>query len=75
METGVRLFKYKEKVNDLSIRTKNTIKYSFPLTSNIEAQTVFRTHSLLGGKDIDTVKKDLQECQRMHISLHISQTV
>ncbi len=41
MKTGVRLVKDEEKVNGLRSYAMNTIKASFPPTSNIEAQTFF----------------------------------
>ena len=41
MKTGVRLVKDEQKVNDLGSYAMNTIKASFPPTSNIGAQTFF----------------------------------
>ena len=41
MKTGARLIKDEEKVNDLSSYAVNTIKASFPPTSNIGVQTFF----------------------------------
>ena len=41
MKTGVRLVKDEQKVNGLRSYAMNTIKASFPPTSNIGAQTFF----------------------------------
>ena len=77
MKTGARLIKDEEKVDDLSSYAVNTIKASFPPTSNIGVQTFF-SNSFSNRRDkkgVVNVKKDQLECLRMRISLHISKAV